>query len=93
MKITPLVVLGFAAIGGALVTAVLGSSSLAVASVPPAPEWSYLCFDATSASDVNEKANQAAARGWELFQSSPGPRGSIWCLRRPGPSPLREAKE
>jgi hypothetical protein len=61
------------------------------ASLPPAPEWSYYCFDVESSSKLTEKANQAAARGWELFAGSPGSKGSIWCLRRPGSSPLRDA--
>lgn len=62
----------------------------AQASLPPAPEWSYFCFDAQNAAEVNQKANTAAARGWELLGGSPGRSGAIWCLRRPGLSPLRE---
>jgi len=80
-----------AAVAGAFAVSLFRfGESEARASLPPAPEWSYFCFDAQSAGEVNEKANQAAARGWELFAGSPGSRGAVWCLRRPGPAPLRD---
>lgn len=66
------------------------------ASAAPSPiredEFSYLCVDAHSAADLNHKLNTAGARGWRVVGASPGPEGSVWCLGRPGPSPLREAK-
>lgn len=55
-------------------------------------ENSYLCVDAHSAADLNHKLNAAGARGWRVVGASPGPEGSVWCLGRPGPSPLRDAK-
>ncbi|HSC88513.1 MAG TPA: hypothetical protein VLC09_14620 [Polyangiaceae bacterium] len=84
-----------AALLGAAVTLVAGRSLQlgppeARAATPAPPEWSYYCMEVQNAAQLNEKANRAAARGWELFAGSPGSSGAIWCLRRPGPSPLRE---
>jgi hypothetical protein len=50
-------------------------------SVPP--RWSYLCFEASTVSDLNLKANEAGMRGWELVTSTALDSGSsLSCFRK-----------
>ena len=44
-----------------------------------ATRWVYLCFGAEAATEVQERANEVGARGWEMH---PGPRRPWTALRR-----------
>jgi hypothetical protein len=71
---------------------VAGSSRLLV---PPArasntyvveQRWEYFCFAEDRAEKVNERANAAGVRGWELVTASTPTDGDpIWCFRLPRP--------
>jgi hypothetical protein len=48
--------------------------------------WSYFCFAAGDADDVNFKSNAAGMRGWEMVASNTAPSGqAVWCFRQPRP--------
>jgi hypothetical protein len=65
---------------------VAGASNLAVPQARAASaQWSYLCFDATSADDVHAKANAAGAQGWEMVSGAQGESGTVWCFRQAKP--------
>lgn len=48
--------------------------------------WEYFCFAEERAERVQEKANAAGARGWEMVAAAPGEDGKpVWCFRLPRP--------
>jgi hypothetical protein len=75
-----------------MVGCVAGSSGLLL---PPAraggvieQRWAYFCFERSNIDEINDMANGAGARGWELVAASPknGANGdAIWCFRQPRP--------
>jgi hypothetical protein len=51
---------------------------------PRAPTYTYLCFGASNADEVQMKANAAGKEGWELGTASYAPDGTaIWCFKKP----------
>jgi hypothetical protein len=50
-----------------------------------APHFAYFCFNASSAEDLHEKANQAGARGWQMVSGAASGDGMVWCFRQPRP--------
>ncbi len=41
------------------------------------PRFAYFCFDAASAEELHEKANQAGARGWQMVWGAGNDGGDI----------------
>jgi len=67
---------------------VAGASSLVVprakAAEGDAQRFAYFCFDASSTEDLQEKANQAGARGWQMVSGvAKEGGGMVWCFRQP----------
>lgn len=77
----------------AFIVGCIAGSSRAV--VPPAKasyvveqRWEYFCFAEDRADKVNERANAAGARGWELVAAAAPASGEgdpVWCFRLPRP--------
>ncbi len=48
--------------------------------------WAYFCFERDDIDELNDMANGAGARGWEMVAAAPGKNGdAIWCFRQPRP--------
>ena len=63
-----------------------GAVSKAKAAEGEGQRFAYLCFDAASAEELHQKANQAAARGWQMVSGAGNDGGGmVWCFRQPQP--------
>lgn len=48
--------------------------------------WAYFCFERSNVDDLNDMANGAGARGWELVAAASSKGGDpVWCFRQPRP--------
>jgi hypothetical protein len=48
--------------------------------------WAYFCFERDDIDELNDMANGAGARGWELVAAASGKSDKpIWCFRQPRP--------
>ena len=49
--------------------------------------WAYFCFERADVDDINDMANGAGARGWELVAAADGGKegAPVWCFRQPRP--------
>ena len=69
------------AVGGASSRFVVPSASAQQAST--LTKWDYLCFNETGAPDVQAKAQEAGAQGWEMSGSMSAGSATVWCFKRP----------
>ncbi|MBN2191473.1 MAG: hypothetical protein JW751_01550 [Polyangiaceae bacterium] len=49
--------------------------------------WAYFCFERAKVDEINDIANGAGMRGWEMVAAASGKGDGvpIWCFRQPRP--------